>query len=248
MPRHSDSLECSQWLQKRTGRSCRAATLNAKAVRAGPGHKQPLPWCHHGGGSGAVLHFCRVAGCLVCLTEMREILLNTFSCTSGKFCQDLSWSPWEWAGKESFPSFVICRCCFYYYLGLNDILHLFHAKQRYNSLWVNLWGWKAQMKLTEKHDVRHQENHSGRIWLSSFLCAFLLILTSWVLLFWNFWLYKSWMRQKITYLLPQIFKNPECFHFLKRSFKVLKSNNNLNPLYYTNFSVSWSEGNEKSRQ
>ena len=59
--------------------------------------------------------------------------------------------------------------------------------------------------------------------------------------FWNFWLYKSWMRQKITYLLPQIFKNPECFHFLKWSFKVLKSNNNLNTLYYTNFSETCHE-------
>ena len=52
--------------------------------------------------------------------------------------------------------------------------------------WVNLQGWKAQMKWTEKHDVRHQENHSGRIGLSSFLCAFLLTLTSWVLLFLEF--------------------------------------------------------------
>ena len=37
------------------------------------------------------------------------------------------------------------------------------------------------------------------------------------------------------YPLPQIFKNPECFHFLKQNFKILKSNNNLNPFYYNNF-------------
>lgn len=139
MPRHSDALECAQWLQKGTDwHSSRAVTL-APGGCEGPNQVQNSICC--GAIMGEVLEqFFIFVGLLVCLVHLVKwvrfskcIFLHFWKVSPRSFLKSMG----QWAGKGSFPSLVFFCCSCLLSLRSQKIYCIFSFwEQRCNSFGV----------------------------------------------------------------------------------------------------------------
>lgn len=165
MPRHSDALECAQWLQKGTDWHSSGGVTLAPGGCEGP-NQVPNSICCSAIMGEVLAQFFIFVGLLVCLVHLVKcvrfskcIFLHFWKVSPRSFLKSMG----QWAGKESFPSLVFFVVLAYYHLGLKRYIASFpfQSKDVIPLGYFHLGDWKARMKLglSEKWDVGHQEDN-----------------------------------------------------------------------------------------